>query len=494
MDEREQDIPTLMPEPPEALALPLDLPPAPAQEPFYDGASRGYLRDLMLQLLEFGAQTPVLTGEPGSGKSAVLQAVAASAPRSWRLAVIHAAPELTEEEFVTRLCQQMNIAQRGKAEAGRDWLKGRLERLRHTGGLPVLLIDDAQLLPARLLAIAWGLGRPGAGEEASPLRLGLFATPALLPELEKLSARSGHGSEARPFRLPPLNCAQVREYLEFRAQLAPGAAAGALSAARIEAICRQSGGLPAKINQCLDTSGAAPAAKAERKWLPQAVAAAAGVLVLALAWYYQEPINRLFEAERAPGGQRVESLPLPPPPAPEPPAAAEPAPAAPEPAIPETPAAPEPVAEPQPSAPVTAAVSAPPPEAIPGPEEPAPPAEPAPVAEGVMPAADAKKAPEPGGAGLEWILAQDPGHYTVRLMSLRHEAVLRDYIRDHRLGGQAAYYRASRGAGAWYILVYGSYPDMRSAQLDAERLSGQLRIKQPLVRKFGEIQRDARGG
>lgn len=500
VDNNDQDIPTLMPEPPEELALPLDMPAATEAEPFYRGASRGYLRDLLLQLLEFSPQVPVLTGAEGSGKSVLLRAVAAGAPATWRVAVIVAAADMSEEEFFTRLSQQMNMMQRGKAEVSRDWLRGRFDKILHAGHVPVLLIDDAQLLPPRLLAMILDLAGTGGERELPLLRLALFGAPSLLRALDRKPGKPGSSLHLRPLGLPALKREQVREYIEFRAGL-PGFAAGALTEARVDAIHRQSAGLPARINQCL-LSSAPPVAHGKGGWRsPRVALMVVAALLVVMALTFQEAINRLFTpGASSSDARRVEELPLPPVKTGEVPpivtVTAEPAPStvADEQVgvVAETPVAEAPPEAPgKVEAPSQVEVSAATQEDVVAAEESVPAQDLAPVAEVAAPAVGKKTADTL--KGVSWIQAQNAEHYTVRLMSLRQESVLREFMHEHKLTDQAAYYRAVRGNTAWYILIHGSYPDERSAQLEATRLSRQLKIKQPLIRKFGEIQQDAKG-
>jgi len=59
----------------------------------------------------------------------------------------------------------------------------------------------------------------------------------------------------------------------------------------------------------------------------------------------------------------------------------------------------------------------------------------------------------------EWLMAQNPNHYTVQLMGSVRETDVTDFVQNNRLKGQLAYFRSLSQGRDWYSLVSGVYPD-----------------------------------
>ncbi len=89
-----------------------------------------------------------------------------------------------------------------------------------------------------------------------------------------------------------------------------------------------------------------------------------------------------------------------------------------------------------------------------------------------------------------WILSQPSQNYTFHVMSVRSEQRLRELIADEGLEDEAAYYRAKRKSGTWFVLLIGNYPDENKAKKDIPALEKQLGVKDILLRKFEYSQKD----
>lgn len=87
----------------------------------------------------------------------------------------------------------------------------------------------------------------------------------------------------------------------------------------------------------------------------------------------------------------------------------------------------------------------------------------------------------------EWLMNQNPNHYTVQLMGSGREADIIGFVQRHHLKGKLAYFRGLSQGKDWYSLVSGIYPDFKSANAAAARLSKKLRGSSPWVRRIGNI-------
>lgn len=141
-----------------------------------------------------------------------------------------------------------------------------------------------------------------------------------------------------------------------------------------------------------------------------------------------------------------------------------------------------------------------PPEAAPAPvakpaPAPAPTAKPSPV-QATTPSATAAKAKpaSPSRAGHDWVLAQDPQHYTLQLLGSRDEATVRKAVKGGRLEENAHYYRIQYRGGDWYVLIYGSFADRTQAARAAQKLPAQPGAGKPWIRRVHAVQEEVRRG
>lgn len=170
-----------------------------------------------------------------------------------------------------------------------------------------------------------------------------------------------------------------------------------------------------------------------------------------------------------------------------------------EPATVAAPPTPEQVREAEPP---KAQASAAPPEATPAPlakpaPAPAPTAKPKPSpVPAKVPSATAVKAKpaSPSSDGHDWVLAQDPQHYTLQLLGSRDEATVRKAVKGGRLGGNAHYYRIQYRGSDWYVLVYGAFADRAEAARAARKLPGQPGAGKPWIRRMHTVQAEVRRG
>jgi type II secretory pathway predicted ATPase ExeA len=96
----------------------------------------------------------------------------------------------------------------------------------------------------------------------------------------------------------------------------------------------------------------------------------------------------------------------------------------------------------------------------------------------------------PGLLREAWILAQNPGYYTLQIMGVRKEASLKRFVAENpSLKNYAtAYYRTSYRGDEWYPLLCGVYPSVNEARTAIERLPQNIRLSNPWIRKLSGIQ------
>lgn len=93
----------------------------------------------------------------------------------------------------------------------------------------------------------------------------------------------------------------------------------------------------------------------------------------------------------------------------------------------------------------------------------------------------------------EWILAQDPSHYTLQIMGVRKETTVLQFIEKYRLQGRVSYYHTYYKSGDWYPLLYGIYSTRELALAKINELHEEISKSLPWVRRLssvhGEIQK-----
>ena len=86
-----------------------------------------------------------------------------------------------------------------------------------------------------------------------------------------------------------------------------------------------------------------------------------------------------------------------------------------------------------------------------------------------------------------WLWGQDPRHFTLQLFGTHQRDSVKAFIRQHRLAGKAAMFKAQRNGRDWYVLVYGSYADRSKAKQAIGSLPKSLSSSAPWVRSFASI-------
>ena len=62
-----------------------------------------------------------------------------------------------------------------------------------------------------------------------------------------------------------------------------------------------------------------------------------------------------------------------------------------------------------------------------------------------------------------WLLAQNPSHYTIQLIGLQNEKSIHKFVKKYKLFNQVAYYKTLYHKKDWYPLLYGVYPGRKEA-------------------------------
>lgn len=89
-----------------------------------------------------------------------------------------------------------------------------------------------------------------------------------------------------------------------------------------------------------------------------------------------------------------------------------------------------------------------------------------------------------------WLLSQNPKHFTWQLVLNRKEQAAQDFIRNNNIAKNAGYYRKFTQNKDWYSVVYGSYPTIKEADAALAALPKPLKLFTPWRRVMGDVHKE----
>jgi general secretion pathway protein A len=210
--------------------------------------SRGHQEALArLQYAVEEREPAILTGEIGSGKTTISRALMDSLDDSFRFCFIFN-PVLTPLEFLRVVAR--NLGMENPAGCKDELLKeitGELYNCHNEGCCPVIVIDEAQLIPGREVFDEIRLLTNFQLDDKNLLSMIIMGQPEVRkklahPVFEPLRQRLGI-----QYHLAPLDLEETMEYMDFRLRVA-GGTPGLFSPEAIQLIHELSEGVPRRIN------------------------------------------------------------------------------------------------------------------------------------------------------------------------------------------------------------------------------------------------------
>ncbi len=103
----------------------------------------------------------------------------------------------------------------------------------------------------------------------------------------------------------------------------------------------------------------------------------------------------------------------------------------------------------------------------------------------VLPPVQVKEA---GVKGRTWLSRQKSNRYTLQLIGVQEEYAAKQFIRQHGIRDEAAYFKTQRDGKPWFSVVYGVYSGREAAVKAKKKLPSSLKNTASWPRSFGSIQ------
>lgn len=436
--------------------------------------------NLIRHLVQNSEQLLLVLADTGYGKTSLLnqlKKVAAKHHDHWWLYTLNSGPSLSAEALVSTLLSAFNVRQDGKpTQILQDSLRNHIASTRYNGQLPVLLVDDAHLLPLATLRLIVDLALQG--EPLTRMRVVLFCEPQITSILATPEFEIVHHTLIHTLDIPAFSKTETRDYIQSRLEGTQYGTVHPFNSDTLKKIHTESEGIPGEINLYAQEVLRKFAEHRADFWSPHALASsklfwgvpmAILLIGLVLLVYWQSP-------------QSVKEELLP---------------AEPSSALPPTHTSPAPPVAPDGQDKVAAPVK------LPVSSTSASTASTLATAVGAnlsaTPATTSHTDLVPANLlgrgdikGEGWLLHQNTHAYTLQLMGSYDYVTLKKFLAQYSLtGNEIAMFKTIYNGKDWYVLVYGIYPSRTQAQTGIDSLPNSLRQNtQPWIRKLENIQKE----
>lgn len=211
-------------------------------------AQRSQRINMLYHLAQNSELLLVVTGEPGSGKTSMLQHFIDMGDDAWRSCVVDANSMMNPEQLLIQIAEGFGLPQDSvNFDSGIEMLKRRLLDMKRSELISILIIDDAHELPAASLTMLMKLSEL-SDENEGLLRIVLFSEPQLVEILNASSLKDVRYRVTHTLEMPVLNEQETINYIQHRLIVAGLKGTTAFTRNQLKRIYRLSGGIPGKIN------------------------------------------------------------------------------------------------------------------------------------------------------------------------------------------------------------------------------------------------------
>ena len=474
---------------------------------FYEEPSRKQRLGTLQHLTQFGNELMIVTGPKGSGKTTMLHQFIAISPKLWKYARIEAKDGLDERKILQQIFRQMGMDFRGATHNDLlEQMKTEFELLQRKGIYCVMLINDADQLPITALDKVMEMASLISTVNKPLLRIILFGTDEITKKLSDPLLEKNSSLPQRTMDLPPFTEDQTTQYVMGRLTMAHYLSTDLFTPAVLHKIYAESYGWPARINELASDilSNSLPKNKQEpshgfdtKTFSTSRLAGLAVTVCLVVSFFiFQDDVIKFIDKYSNSGSNdsaiasstKSKATPTPPNGAAKPPVKTTHAPGLPAKTRPATSLV-EKLKQRNPEYPpktsTTKTVNPTPPQ----PKKNA-------ISKKTKQIQKIDNTPKYTVSissiprKEKWIFEQDARHYTLQIVAGENLKTIEEFIAEHKLKNDIAFYRSVRKGKPWYGLIYGIYTHKQAAISAINQLSKKLQRLKPWVRSINSVQSD----
>jgi len=206
--------------------------------------------NLIRHLIANSEQLILTLADTGGGKTTLLYQLRKAAAKHheyWWVYTLNSTPALSTDVFISTLLSSFNVRQDGKpSQILQESLRNHIASTRYNGQLPVLLVDDAHLLPLATLKLIVELAMQG--EPLTRMRVILFCEPQITSILATPEFEIVHNTLTHTLDIPAFSKIQTRDYIQCRLDGTKYSTIHPFNSDTLKKIYNESEGIPGEIN------------------------------------------------------------------------------------------------------------------------------------------------------------------------------------------------------------------------------------------------------
>ncbi|MCK5662856.1 MAG: AAA family ATPase, partial [Thiotrichaceae bacterium] len=212
---------------------------------FYADKNRAQILESTEHLIKYSSNFQVILGEPGIGKSHLLETLANRIDNNWRVAKITIAGQYNTQSLIQAILDSFGAIEDDRIEL-LEALETQLAEINQLGFKPVLFVDDAQALPVDCLRFLMQLSQQKQ-DEVPYINIVLFATTQVTEFLQSPELK-GFRDIIHIATLDRLDKESLSAYLRHKMAVAGFDRETPFTPRIIDSIFSDSNGIPEKVD------------------------------------------------------------------------------------------------------------------------------------------------------------------------------------------------------------------------------------------------------